>query len=285
MAMTIKIDSERRFPTRASGTPRLVRGRLAKLRYWRAGVLVAAGVYFLVPLYAGIRFSLTDVAGNASLSAVRQLPSEPGLGAAFFLSLRLMILATTITLVLVVPTAIYVATRKPGLARILDAITILPIVIPPVVLIIGVLKVAPTLLKGTPYLLGLEYAVLATPLAYRSLSGGLAALDVVTLVEASRSLGAGWWSTLRHVMIPNLRSAILSATFLTVALVFGEYTMASLDEYQTFSVWIVNFDDQNAHVSVAASMLALLVTWLVLVVIAFIDRRSGRSAIGMTGVL
>ena len=63
------------------------------------------------------------------------------------------------------------------LATLFDGITLLPIVIPPVILIVGVLQVAPTSLKATPYLLSLEYAVLAMPFAYRSLDAGLAAID------------------------------------------------------------------------------------------------------------
>ena len=69
-----------------------------------------------------------------------------------------------------------------------------------------------------------------------------------------------------------MRVAVLSATVLTVALVLGEYTMASLDQYQTFPVWIVAFEQDNSHVSVAASLLALFVTWLVLMGISFFGR-------------
>ena len=48
--------------------------------------------------------------------------------------------------------------------------------------------------------------------------------------------------------MPNLRTAILSATVLTVALVLGEFTMASLDQYETFPARIVLFDQhQRLH--------------------------------------
>ena len=140
--------------------------------------------------------------------------------------------------------------RLPGLRRLFDGITIVPIVIPPIVLIIGVLQVAPTFLKSTPYLLALEYAILAMPFVYRSLDAGLRAIDLKTLVEASRSLGGRWGSTLWRVVVPNLRSGLLSATVLTVALVLGEFTMASLDLFQTLPVWIYNFaqdDGQRLH--------------------------------------
>jgi putative spermidine/putrescine transport system permease protein len=145
------------------------------------------------------------------------------------------------------------------------------------VLIIGVLKVAPGTLLGTPNLLGLEYVVLAMPFAYRSLDAGLRSFDVKTLVEASNSLGAGWPTTLWRVVIPNLRTAMLSATVLTVALAFGEYTMASLDNFQTFPVWIVNFQQNAGPVSTAASLLALFVTWVLLMLIVIIGSRSSRK--------
>ena len=158
----------------------------------------------------------------------------------------------------------------------MEGITILPIVIPPIVLIIGVLKVAPGFLLSTPYLLALVYVILAMPFAYRSLDAGLRAFDLKTMVEASNSLGAGWPATLWRVVLPNIRTAMLSATVLTVALVLGEFTMASLALYVTFPVWIVQFEQNSGPVSVAASLLALFVTWILLMVIVAVGGRSAR---------
>jgi putative spermidine/putrescine transport system permease protein len=78
-------------------------------------------------------------------------------------------------------------------------------------------------------------------------------------------------------VIPNLRTAILSASVLTIALVLGEYTMASLDNFQTFPVWIVNFEQNSGPVSVAASLLALFVTWILLMLIVTVGSRSARK--------
>ena len=142
------------------------------------------------------------------------------------------------------------------------------------------LQVAPASLKGTPNLLGLIYVVLAMPFAYRALDAGLRAIDVKTLVEASNSLGARWLTTLWRVILPNIRTALLSATVLTVALVLGEFTMASLDLYQTFPVWIVNFDQTSGPVSVAASLLALFVTWIFLLAIVTLGSRRARRTGG-----
>jgi putative spermidine/putrescine transport system permease protein len=253
--------------------------RLLSISWWRGIVLVCTGAFFLIPLYAALRFSLQTFSGGFSFSAFGAIPSQQGFTAALSLSVRLAVVTTLITLGLMVPTSVYVHLRLPRLRRTFDGITIGPIVIPPVVLIVGVLQVAPTFLKSTPYLLALMYAILAMPFVYRSLDAGLRAIDLKTLVEASRSLGGRWGSTLWRVIMPNLRTGLLSATVLTVALVLGEFTMASLDLYQTVPVWIYNFAQDDGHVSTAVSLLALVVTWVVLLVISSFDlRRIRRTA-------
>jgi len=237
--------------------------------FWRWAILLIAGVYFLIPLYAGLRF--------AGLKAFANVFTYPGFGSAVGLSLRLALITTILTLVLMVPTTVYVHLRLPQIRRSMDGITILPIVIPPIVLIIGVLKVAPSFLLSTPYLLALVYVVLAMPFAYRSLDAGLRAVDLKTLVEASNSLGAGWPATLWRIVLPNIRTAMLSATVLTVALVLGEFTMASLALFVTFPVWIVQFEQNAGPVSTAASLLALFVTWLLLMLIVTVGDRTARK--------
>ncbi len=244
---------------------------------WRWAILLVAAAYFLIPLWSGLRF--------AGLKAFSQVVSYQGFGAAFGLSLRLALVATVLTLVLMVPTTVYVHLRLPRVRRVMEAITILPIVIPPIVLIVGVLKVAPSALLGTPYLLALLYVVLAMPFAYRALDAGLRAFDLKTMVEASNSLGAGLPTTLWRVVLPSIRTAMLSATVLTVALVLGEFTMASLLEWVTFPVWIVQFEQNAGPVSEAASLLALFVTWLLLMVIVTVgswnSRKRGGSEVAL----
>ena len=236
---------------------------------WRWAIYLISAVYFLIPLYAALRF--------AGLKAFPDVFKQSGFYPAIGLSLRLALVTTILTLVLMVPTTIYVHLRLPQVRRSMEGITILPIVMPPIVLIIGVLKVSPSALLSTPYLLALVYVILAMPFAYRSLDAGLRAIDLKTLVEASNSLGAGWPTTLWRVVLPNIRTSMLSATVLTVALVLGEFTMASLALFVTFPVWIVQFEQNSGPVSVAASLLALFVTWLLLMLIVIVGDRGARK--------
>ena len=63
---------------------------------------------------------------------------------------------------------------------------------------------------------------------YRAVDTGLRSIDVRTLTEAAQSLGADWFTILWRVIFPNLRVALLSGAFLTLAIVIGEYTIAKL---------------------------------------------------------
>jgi putative spermidine/putrescine transport system permease protein len=254
-------------------------GPFGRLRVWRFVIFLIAAIYFLLPLWAAFRFSLAYNGTGFSAQAYSGLANEAGFGAAIWLSTQLALVTIVIELALMVPTTIYIHLRMPRLKRVMDFVTALPIVIPPVVLVLGVLTVAPSRLKATPFLLALEYVVLAVPFSYRALDAGVRSLDLETLVDASRSLGGGWLTTMWRVLLPNMRVAILSATVLTVALVLGEYTMASLDQYQTFPTWIVLFESENSHVSVAASLMALALTWVVLLAISMVGGRRRRAPV------
>jgi len=263
----------RRMP---SGNPGAAVSRSGKLPVWRWVILLVAGVYFLLPLYAAIRF--------AGIKAFGSVFTQPGFGSSLWTSVQIAAMTWAITMVLMVPTTIYVHLRLPAMRRFLESITILPIVIPPIVLTVGVLQVFPIQLKATMWLLGIEYVILAMPFAYRAIDAGLRSIDLKTLTEASSNLGGGWLSTMWRVVLPNLGTSLLSSTVLIVALCLGEFTMASLNLVTTFPVWIVQTDQLNANISVSASIIALVVTWLFLMLIVTIGSRRGRRHRAGTGV-
>ena len=262
------------------------RRRRLRFRPWRVIIMTLAGAYFLLPIYGGLKFSLEDLNGRFSFEAIQNLPSAPGFADAFWLSMRLAIATLVVSTLLMVPTTIYVHLRLPRMRRVMEFITILPIVIPPIVIIAGVLPAAPLWAKSSPYLLSFLYVILVMPFIYRSLDAGLSAIDLKTLVEASRSLGGNWLRTMTSVILPNLRAALLSAMVLTLALVLGEFTMASLDLWTTIPVWITQFNtSSNGHIQVAASMLGLVATWLFLTIIVSIDRSESRRSRRKAGTL
>jgi putative spermidine/putrescine transport system permease protein len=251
--------------------------KMRRIHWGRGTALVLAAQYFIVPFYAAMQFSLANINGGFSLEPLSEIGQSPGFFPALWLSTQLAIVTMVIVMLLMVPTMIYVHLRMPRFRRVMEVITILPIIIPPIVLIVGVDGVTPGWLKSSQWLLALVYVVLAMPYVYRSLDAGLGALDLKTLVEASRSLGSGWTSTILRVLVPNLRSALLSASVLTLALVFGEFTIASLDGWTTIPVWIYLDPSINPRVNTLVAMIALVATCLVLMAIVSFDRSRARA--------
>ncbi len=113
-------------------------------------------------------------------------------------------------LVLLVPTMIWVRLRLPWLRRPLEFVCLLPLIVPAIVLVVGLAPVyawVAYFLGPASWTLCFAYAVLVLPYAYRALDAGLQAVDVRTLSEAARSLGAGWFTVVARVVLPNIRSA------------------------------------------------------------------------------
>lgn len=246
-------------------------------------VMGLLGFYVLVPIAASIQFSLeAGYKGRLSLSAYSQAVREPGLGTSLLVSTKVALGAMVITLALLVPTVIFVNLRFPRWRAVLDAISLLPLGVPAVVIVLGVLgayRGLPQAITGTPVILALVYVILALPYSYRAIDAGVRAIDLRVLVDAGRSMGAGWGKLFSRVLLPNLRSGILAAAFLTVALSLGEYAIASIMGFNTFPVWLVQVEGNNPYVAVALSISALVITWMLLVVLALAGsgrrRRSG----------
>ena len=89
--------------------------------------------------------------------------------------------------------------------------------------------------------------ILAFPYMFFSLDAGFRSIDVHTLTEASQSLGARWGTTLFRVILPNIRTAALAASFLTLAIVMGEFTIANLAAFHTFPIFIQYVNESQGY--------------------------------------
>ncbi|WP_328869997.1 ABC transporter permease subunit [Streptomyces sp. NBC_00287] len=267
---------------------------MARLTLWRWGVLGLAGLYFLVPLAASVVFTV-DVPGQGiTFDAYTQIFATEGFLSSLLLSLGLAAATIALVLLLTVPATVALRLGAARLRPVVEVVCSLPLVVPPIAFVAGigtVLKWGPEHLSRTPLfqtfvaiqnpdfpiVLVLAYVVMALPFVYRALDAGLRAIDVPTLVEAARSCGASWPQALLQAVLPNLRGALLNASFLTLALVLGEFTVAQLLGFQPFAVWIVNVSGSQAQLSVAVSVLSLLVTWLLLLTLAGFGGRTRRG--------
>jgi len=255
-----------------------------RLRLLRGGILALFAIFFLVPLYAMLDFSTRDFRGGRTGYAWANLVQNPNLTAAIVTSLMLALLTVVGMLVLLMPTMVWVRLRVPRAKRLVEFLCLLPLTIPALVIVVGMRNVyswVNYLIGDSALTLTFVYVVLVLPYAYRALDAALSAIDVVTLAEAARSLGAGWATVVLRIVVPNIWYGILSAAFISVALVLGEFTIASLTNYDNLQVVIALLGKSDARTSVAASLASLMFAFALLMGLSFAGsarhRREGKQ--------
>ena len=257
--------------------------RRRRLNVFRYVVFTVFGLFFVLPLLALGRFSLEGAKlGTWALTAWRQIASYQGSGippllSAIEITLELAVITCVVNMVLLVPTMIWIRLRVKWLARTMEILCLLPLTIPAIVLVVGL---GPVYNKIQHYelsslMLFWAYVILALPYAYRALAAGLSAVDVETISEAARSLGASWFTVIFRVIVPNMRQAILNALLLTWALVLGEFTIAYLLLYSNLQVelYSISRNTPNAGVLFSTSFAALLFAFILLLILSFVGRR------------
>lgn len=258
---------------------------IAPSRATRWVIAVLVGIPFAVPLIATFLFTLRTPEGYSPANWTRVFdpsntqvltPLWTGLGN----SLVLAAVTVAIVLLLLVPTMILIELRFPGLARVFEFVVLLPIAIPAIVLVVGLAPVY--LLIGRTFgtgawTLAFAYGITVLPFAYRSIKASIDAVDLRTLAEAARSLGSGWIAVLVRVLVPNLRQGLLAASLISVAVVLGEFTIASLLNRPVLQTALVLAGKIDPYASAIFTLLSLLFVFLLLLVIGRAARTRHRK--------
>jgi putative spermidine/putrescine transport system permease protein len=246
-------------------------------------ILLAGALYFLIPLGATFWWSLRAEKDKLGFEAYRRLFDDSNFWPSLTESVVNAVAAIVLSLLIIVPTAYWVTLRLPKLRPVVEFITLLPFVIPAVVLVFGLIRLygRPPLLLTATYgssrvILICAYAALSFPYMFRSVDNGLRAMDVRSLTEAAQSLGAGWPTILRRVIFPNLRVALLSGALLTFAIVIGELTVALFMAQRTFGPYMANLTRSKVYEPSAMAIVAFAITWVAMGMIALVTRPGKR---------
>lgn len=255
-------------------------------RLWPWVVFALGALYFLLPLIATFIFSLRMRRDALTFDAYASVFSDPRFQATFGYSLLIGLFTIVLGLVIVVPAAYFVRLRLPWLRPIMDFVTLLPLIIPPIVLVFGHIRLynssswlpLTNSTLGTDLLLTCGYVVLALPYMYRAVDTGLRTIDVQTLTEAANIMGAGPIRIMTSVIFPNILIAVISGAFLTFAIVIGEFTMASLLNRPAFGVYMQNVGANRAFEPSALAIISFIITWGAMGMIQLLARFAPKTA-------
>jgi putative spermidine/putrescine transport system permease protein len=256
-------------------------------------VFIIGFLYFFLPVLGIFEFSLGHPWGPVGAPPSLDYYANVVSSAAFWESLGYSFVVGIITIVvsiaLLMPTAFWVRLRVPRARPLVEVITLLPFVIPPIILVFGLIgtfshpPVPFTYTDlGSCALLVAAYTILSFPYMYRAIDTGLQSIDIRSLTEAAQSLGAGWTRILVRVILPNVRVALLSGAFLTLAIVIGEFTIATFLARPAFGPYLSLLGSNKAYEPAAVSIISFALTWLAMILIAFIGRGS-RARVAVTG--
>lgn len=266
------------------------RPALAPSAFGSRAIVVVIAAIFAIPIISMLEFTLRDGNGSHTLdhwfslfnpaNTARYAPIWVGLGNSFVLCIA----AVAIVLLLLAPTMVLISLRFPRLRRAMEFLCLLPLSIPAIVLVVGLapvyLVIGRTVGTGI-WPLSLAYGITVLPYAYRAIQANIDAIDIATMAEAARSLGASWTTVLVRVLAPNLRTGLLAASLLAVAVVLGEFTIASLLNRQNLQTALFVVNKQDPYVSVILSLLALAFAFALLLVI---DRSAAVTRGGRRGI-
>ncbi|HLO16824.1 MAG TPA: ABC transporter permease subunit [Anaerolineales bacterium] len=266
-----------------------------KIPAWSWFWFLLGALYFILPLYATLEFSLQMKRDQISLLAYQKAFEDPEFIKTFTYS-NVLALATILAgIVLFVPTAYWIRLRLPQARRITEFITFLPFVVPAIILVFGLIRIYSMPVKipftdieifqplttthfGTNILIVAGYMVLAMPYMYRSVDIGMRTVDVRTLTEAAQSLGANWFTIITRVILPNIRASLLSGALLTFAIVVGEVTLASFLGVNAFGPYLFLLGQHLAYQPAALSFLTFLLTWMAMGLIQLFTGGQGQAA-------
>ena len=243
-------------------------------------VWVALGaLYFFVPMYGTLDFSLRMIKGQITLEAYRVVLADPAFLQAVLFSLEMAFATIIVSIVLFVPTTYWIHLRLPKLRPVVELITLLPFIVPTIVLVFGLIRTfgrPPFSFTDTPattnVLLVAGYLVLSMPYMYRAVDVGLRAIDIQSLTEASLSLGSSWFDVIVRVIVPNLRVAILSGALITFATVMGELVLADFLVRPALGPYMVEIGKDTVFQPAALGIMSFAITWAAMGLIAIFAR-------------
>ncbi len=190
------------------------------------------GYFYAYPLISiAIRGLTTD--GALDLSVIGDIVSDPSLQGVALFTVYQALLSTLLTILIGLPTAwVFARFTFPG-KRILSAATLVPFVLPTLVVgttflnVLGPRSVLGVDLSGTLWIILIAHVFYNFAIVVRGVGSYWARIDP-RIEEAARSLGASPWTAFRTVTLPLLRPAIASTSSLVFLFSFTSFGVVLL---------------------------------------------------------
>ncbi len=184
----------------------------------------------------------------------------------------------SVTMYLLVIMFLFLRERSRWMHTFVEVSVLIPLMLPAILIALAIYEVyRPTILGGTYWILVFAHLTIVSPYVFRNLYSVARMIDMKTLIEAARSLGAGIFTATYRVILPNIYHGLIGAMLLAFAVSFGDFEMANLLapwQYRTVTIAIFQYFFKNAWNASAIILLVIIVSVLTSFLVAYLSRKA-----------
>lgn len=274
---------------------RVVRGR-TRNRLLPFLLLAIVIVYIMVPMLAvflygvATRWSTSILPDGYTLAHWANAFIDVRFLSVLWRSLWLAVLVAVLDVLLVAPAVYWQRVRNPAIRPVLELLAAIPFAVPLLVIAFGLLQAtgdhAP-FLQGTFGLVVAAHVAVAFSFVYWAIDGSMAAANVLALTESARTCGAGLWTTIRRVILPNIGPGMASGAILAFGISFNEIAIVQVlvgSRFETVPLYTLNLlKSADADFNILAVMTTITFFITLVLSIGVVALNQGpASAVGGT---
>jgi putative spermidine/putrescine transport system permease protein len=194
---------------------------------------LAVCAFLIVPvimsMMAGVTQNyFTGIADGMTLDWVLKVWSD--YRPTIWLSIEIALACLVCTLVLGVPAAYVLARGANTATRLIEELLVMPVAVPGLATALALIVTFGgwgDFRRSWAFIL-VGHVLFTLPFMVRSVLAVLSSIDLKTLEEGARSLGASFWQRFFGIVLPNCRAGIVAGSLMVVTLSLGEFNMTLL---------------------------------------------------------
>lgn len=223
-------------------------------------ILSLFGLFYLSPFLMTAIYSLSREWGKTILPKgwtfdwFRMLFQDPAFGQAVLRSVLLAVVVLAVVLVIMIPSVLIIVLYFPKVDAYMQGMSLMPYAIPGVILVTALLKTYAKLGISMLIVLGGALFISSLPIIYLGIRNSLLAINTKELMEAGQTLGAGSFTIVRQVVLPNIRIGVVLSSVMIFSGLFGEYVLTNLligGRFETLRIYMLRRMNENGHLASA----------------------------------
>jgi putative spermidine/putrescine transport system permease protein len=261
-------------------------------RYAKLIVVVMIAYLFLPFVITGLysladKWSTTILPESYTLKYYEEMFLSERFWSAILRSVGISAAGVGMAVLVMTPLVYAVFAFTPKLEGLLKMLMLLPYAIPGVISASALLNAYGGTSTPLVAVLAGAYFVFIMPLMYSGISNAMRAIDIVSVSEAARILGASTLQTFLRIIVPGIAPGILVSTLLSFSTLFGEFVVANMligGSFETIQIYLYLVMKQTGHLSSAVVVIYVLIMTLICAALIKVSvgkqnaKRAGRRA-------